>query len=132
MSVEISGIEEVERNLSMKLAAIEGDISQGMIVAGDMIKRETVKITPEEFGPLRQSAYKRLFRRASGPEMAVGFRAEYAPYVHEMPMKNRGKRRTGPGAKGTYWDSGENKFLEKTARRFAERFIEIVKKYARF
>lgn len=131
VKIEVKGEKELVRNVNREIGRIKGDIHKGFIVGGDMFKRRAVALAPIEFATLRQSAFKRTFKRFNESELYIGFKAEYAPYVHEMPMKNKGKPRTGKGAKGSYWEGGENKFLEKAIKRNLRRFLEIVKRYAK-
>ena len=89
-------------------------------------------IAPIEFSPLRQSAFNVVFRNGSKLVGRTGFTAKYAGHVHEMPMKNKGKPRTGKSPegkqrKGSFWESGENKFLEKAVHRNMSVIRKILK-----
>jgi len=52
------------------------------------IKEESLEVAPMEFGPLRDSAYADIEERKNGPVVRVGYTADYAPFVHEMPETN--------------------------------------------
>jgi len=75
-------------------------------------------------------------REDTSPEVRVGYTANYAVYVHEMPVKHRGKPRKSGTGKGNYWDppsKGQNKFLEQPARELSNdgTLVDIVATAAR-
>ena len=97
-----------------------------MLESGKLVINESLKITPVEFGDLRKSVYTQQFDR--GEMVEVGYTASYAARVHEMPMHGVGMARTGENSKGTYWDRGENKFLEKALRNNQKNILDIIRK----
>lgn len=127
--VKLTGLNEVLKNLNKEIENIEGDTFDGIKAAGLFIKGEAVERAPVEFGVLRNSAFAQTERRTKGPVSTVGFTAKYAPYVHEAPMKLKGRPRAG--AKGVYWQGGENKFLEKAIKFNVADIISIVAKRAK-
>jgi len=129
-NMKITGEKEIAKNLGKAIAGIEGDISKGLKAAGLFILAKAVPLTPKEFGNLRNSTYESTSIGLNGPKMTVGYTQEYAPHVHEMPMVNPGKPRSGD-RKGTYWESGENKFLEKAVVRNVTAILNVIKKRAK-
>ena len=60
----------------------------------------------------------------------VGYSANYAFWVHEMPMIHKGVPRSKP-SKGNYWDGGGNKFLEKSVLKNEKQVFQILEKWAK-
>lgn len=127
----LKGLDSVIKNLNKEISNIEGDIFDGLKAAGLFIEGEAVELAPAEFDVLRGSSFSQAERRTNGSVVKVGFTAEYAAFVHEMPMKNKGKPRTGKAPngrkrKGSYWSNGENKFLEKAVKRNMNKILKII------
>jgi hypothetical protein len=127
MSVKVSGINGILKNLNKEIEQIEGNTRKGLSKVGLFVKAEAVERAPVEFGTLRNSAFSQVspntFR--GYPVATIGFTAKYAPYVHEAPMKLKGQ----PRAKrtGVYWQGGENKFLEKAVKLNIPKILDIIK-----
>ena len=130
--MKVKGLDSVLKNLNKEIESIRGNTRKGLSKAGLFIKGEAVERAPVEFGILRNSAFSQLSSLASkdNSSVKVGFTAEYAAYVHEMPMINKGKSRQGTGKKGSYWDGGENKFLEKAVKLNIKEILGIIQKEA--
>ncbi len=78
------------------------------------VKGDALPMTPNDTGNLRGSAYTEVQGDKVG---RIGYTAAYAPFVHEnMEQKLKGQPRTSGSKKGSYWDSGEPKFLEKAVK----------------
>ena len=108
---------------------------KGLRLATAYVKLETQKITPANEGNLKASAYTNVEKDKNFAVGEVGFTAEYAAAVHEKPMVNAGKKRTGKDAKGKYWDpqgKGSNKFLEKTVDSNHDNILRILHKATKF
>lgn len=131
--IKITGQKQLMRNLNKQIEWMMDDERRALDDATKFIKAEAVNLAPVEFGVLRNSAFQGVFRRGKNRIIGrVGFTAKYAGYVHEMPMLNRGKARTGASPegkarKGVYWGDGENKFLEKAMNRNALTIRRIIK-----
>ena len=125
----IKGLAQVLKNLNKEINKIEGDTFKGVRAAGLFIKGEAVERAPVEFATLRNSSFTDAERRKNGSVAKVGFTAKYAPYVHEAPMKLKGILRSS--GNGVYWQSGENKFLEKAVKFNASNIISIIAKRAK-
>lgn len=139
MTVKVRGMQKLHSAIDRELKRAEGDNTKALSAAARFIAGEAVALAPREFGVLRNS----VFRDVTPKVARVGFTAEYAGWVHEMPMKNKGKprplhypsgTRRDDGSKreglpnGTFWDKGENKFLEKAMNRNFQTIIAIIKK----
>lgn len=120
--MNVSGLDEALANMNREIDAIEGRTMGGLFEAGLEIQAASQKKTPVDTGNLKGSAYTRRGRKG----VEIGYTAAYAASVHEMvEQKLKGEQRADFGAtssgvgfgggsgKGTYWSSGEPKFLEK-------------------
>ncbi len=93
----VTGLEEVIKNLNKTIAEIEGDISKGVHAAALFVQGESLENTPVEFGVLANSSFVDAQWFDDSFWARVGYTAEYAPYVHEMPASyNFTKPGTGP------------------------------------
>lgn len=134
--VEVEGLDDVLKNLNGAIEEIDGNVEKGIKAAGFFIKGESQARTPVDQGILRNSAFVKSGNSPEGPFATVGYTAFYAPYVHEAPMKLKGKlrpetRKTGDrSGKSFFWDGGENKFLEKAAMENFASIINIITRFA--
>lgn len=125
MSVE--GLDEVLKNLNREVAGIEDRGMDGLMAAGLYVQGEAQKLAPVDTGNLRASAYT----RKAGEAVEIGFTAAYAIFVHEnLQQKLKGEPRRSGTKKGTYWESGEPKFLEKPLRE-TDKILGIIQSYAK-
>lgn len=144
---QVTGLDEVLRNLNREIEGIRGRTLRGMRKVGILIKGEAMDLAPVDAGVLMNSAFYSTEMTLSGPALRVGFTAKYAPAVHEMPMTLRGQPRAdfgrtgnqgasgpqqvtsfgGGSGNGNYWDGGENKFLEKAVKRNTTDIIKIIR-----
>ena len=114
---------------------VENRVKRGLRDVGEFVKRESIRITPEETGNLRASAYgghdQPVMGRGTGVMYTkVGYDSKKAPYainVHEAPGVLKGlPRKSG---KGTYWSpKGEPEFLFKAAMRNLGKMRRIMKR----
>lgn len=138
-SFKVKGIDGVLKNLNAAIKNIEGNTRKGLSKAGLFIKGESQERTPVDFGILRSSAFSRLSQISkSFASVTIGYTAEYAPWVHEMPMTLKGKPRAdfgktkagvsfgGGSGSGVYWQGGENKFLEKAVKQNEAKIVDII------
>jgi len=101
---------------------------KGLVKGGIIVKGKAMKMTPMDTGALVGSMYGPTVIKDIGAAIGIelGYTAEYAPWVHEMPGilkgqprahfgKTRAGKEFGGGTlKNNYWDpAGEPKFLEK-------------------
>lgn len=127
----VKGLNTVITNMRRSQRHHTTGIVRGIKRGGLFVQRESQKIAPVDTGNLKASAFTREFQLGKRHGVVVGYTAKYAPFVHEAPMKLKGKKR--PGGKGSFWDPkgrGSNKFLERPIREKREEIIEIVKKEA--
>lgn len=149
MAGKTKGLNEVLANLNKQIMNIENGTMEGILQAAMLIEGESVEMTPVDQGPLRASAFVDSDR--STLTARIGYTAEYAAWVHEMPMKLKGQPRAhfgrtgnqskfgprqvvdfgGGSGRGRYWDSGENKFLEKAVKNNMGEVLEIIKRSAK-
>lgn len=130
MSVKVSS--DIASNMRKFITAEQKSVRKGLQKAGIFIKGEAVMLAPVEFGNLRVSAYYNTDISRGLARLRVGFTSKYAPYVHEAPMKLKGQPRKGEGHSGTYWQGGENKFLQKAVNRNKFEILKIIAKEAKF
>lgn len=103
---------------------VEMDKRRGLTKIGLFVKGAAQKNVPVDTGNLRSSAFSKL--SSSMKEVVIGFTAKYAIWVHEnLEQKLKGQPRAdfgttkdgvsfgGGTGKGSYWDSGGPKFLER-------------------
>jgi hypothetical protein len=131
VQVNLKGQRELLRNLRRTIQEIEGDVDTGLSIGLSEIKADAVENAPVEFGVLRNSAFSQVLRRAGEIFGRVGFTADYAPFVHEMPEVNRGKPRTGKGKRGTYWQGGGRKFLERAVMAGLDNVTRAIRRFAK-
>jgi len=136
MAGKVLGADKILKNLNIEISKIEGDISKGLSLALVHVQGEAQENTPLEFGVLRNSAFTDVGIVNNRVVGRIGFRAKYAPYVHEMPMKRKGQKRVGRGPdgkprKGNYWVAGQNKFLERTLVENAPQLPAFIRKHAK-
>jgi len=139
-TLKITGEKEIIHNLNKAIKDIKGDLRAGLQAAGLFIKNTAKNMTPVDTGFMKNSAFTSTDNgTGSGPRLRVGYTAKYAPWVHEMPMKLKGEPRShfgttragqefgGGTGKGNYWDSGENKFLEKAVTQNTQEILKRIK-----
>lgn len=138
---KVKGLDEVLANFDKVIDRTNENSRKGLQIGAAFLKGEAVKLTPIDEGDLRASAFYSTEQGVNGANMRVGYTAKYAEWVHEMPMKLKGKPREdfgktregvsfgGGSGKGHYWDGGENKFLQKAVLNNAQRFLGIVARY---
>ena len=120
------------RNLRREIGRIEGLTLAGVVEAANFIQGEAMEITPmsdnrrladgsiHEGGNLINSAFTDSEQTSRGPVSRVGYTAEYAAAVHEMPdSTNWSKPGTG------------NKFLEKPISQNHRAILQILRDAAR-
>jgi hypothetical protein len=129
--VQITGVQEVLRNLAKKSQTMAEGCERGVKKAGLVLQRESQRLVPVDYGVLKASAFTRAEGTGLKTEVTVGYTAAYAIYVHEnREMKLKGEPRPPPH-KGLYWDPqgrGQSKFLEQPARTLKDTLRAIILK----
>lgn len=131
---------QFEANLKRALGDMKQGAVKGIRLATAYVKLEAQKLTPVDEGNLKASAYTSVSIGSYGVVGEIGFTAEYAAWVHEMPMVNEGTARHDRWVdghyiqgKGDYWDpqgQATNKFLEKAFYNNKAIVLEIIQKAA--
>lgn len=137
MSVDIgvSGLSLVMAKLNKEIEGIKGATLGGLYASGMIVKKESMKKTPVDTGNLKGSCYIDTSSRIGAgqsstfrPMVFVGYTAVYAFRVHEnIEQAWKGRPRISGTKKGTYWDSGEPKFLEKAVLENRKEVIRQIK-----
>jgi hypothetical protein len=134
--MSLKGTRRVIANLNSEIKKIENRSAKGLTVAALRVRRASQQKTPVDEGNLRASAFSETFRTSKGPAAVIGYTAEYAPWVHEMPGTLKGKPRPKkPGSsadRGKFWDpqsKAEPKFLQKAADENHKEILEDIRKH---
>lgn len=117
------------KKLNAEIAKIEKKTASGLAAAGLVIRRDAQEHVPVDLTNLKASAYTDNFTTPSGPVTEIGFTAEYAPWVHEMPGKLAGEPRAN--GRGQYWDpqgKAEPQFLRNALIRQEKKILELISK----
>ena len=135
--MKIQGLNKVLQNLA-EVKAEKGKLGlsceTGLEKAGLAIFRESQKEVPVDTGNLKGSGFTRKIK-GSGytAEVAVGYTAAYAVYVHEVLTNAHGRAYNLKHAKdialGILNDRGENqkaKFLEDPVKRMGKPILKII------
>lgn len=96
--LKIRGVANVLRNLNREMTQIKLRSVKGMLVAADIVRKDmdkTPPLIPVDTGRLRKSWYAEV-RQGISPIVEMGFKANYALFVHEAPKKYK---RPGSGNK---------------------------------
>jgi len=117
--VRVEGIEIVNANLKREVAKIEGDTFRGVKIALAWLSGVVLKLTPVDFGILRNSIFTSATKRKGVIDAIIGFTAEYAPFVHEKISANF----KAPGTQA--------KFLEEPVMENQTEILQIIAKEAR-
>ncbi len=138
----ISGIDEIIRNLKKIDTQIARGVARGLKKGGLLLQRESMKIVPVDKGNLRGSAFTRNVGGSGfDTDIVVGYSAGYAVYVHEdleaahgeaynvkyagqiADSRNKGFRSRGPNQQA--------KFLEQPARDLKPTILKIIHQEAK-
>lgn len=109
----IKGIDRVRANLKRTFRDIEETKTHAAVHALlSEIKAESDAKTPVDTSFLVNSSYlPKIYKQGNVTVGYVGYMAEYAMWVHDMPGTLKGQPRSGN--RGTYWaPDGDPKFLE--------------------
>jgi hypothetical protein len=108
--INVSGLDELEESLEGVCDRLDGseleDVIEGIL---DEVKAASQEIAPYDTGELHDSAFVEVERADGGIIGRVGYRAEHALRVHELPELDH--------------PQGQWKFLEQP---FTERRAEIL------
>ncbi|HCC5915843.1 HK97 gp10 family phage protein [Klebsiella pneumoniae] len=127
MGVKVRGVREAKANLNRIIDNIQGRkvvrAIQSALILGSS---RAAYYTPIDSSTLLNSQYREINVNGTRVTGRVGYSANYAAYVHDMPGKLKGQPRAhfgktregtefgGGTGKGNYWDPhGEPQFLKK-------------------
>jgi len=127
MSVKVTGIDRVNKELNRKLKEIGEPMTERFITSFLIqVQAKSSAMTPVDTSTLINSMYRKVNKSVKGWTGEFGYGAEYAKWVHEMPGTLKGKPREDFGTTkdgvsfgggtgvGNYWDpNGEPQFLKK-------------------
>lgn len=118
MTVEVTGIKAVQTALddALRDINIESELLLSAILQG--ISAETMPYVPVDTSALINSEYRTTDMTPKGPVGEIGFRSEYAVYVHEGPQKNWQK----PGASNRFLELGVRAFIQNDLSSVIARF----------
>ena len=119
MAVEISGMGRILARFDRVTDALLGDVEKGLRAAGFFIEGASAGRVPVDTGTLKSSKFSDTEIRSSDKSVVlrVGYRAFYAPYVHENLEVSH--------------TSGEAKFLERPIQENRRTILELVRNHAR-
>lgn len=118
----LKGREDILKNLKRQNSLLLKGVSAGLVDSASFIERESNKLAPKDSGFMReQSSFTtKMTKKGTAIVGRVGYDAEYAAYVHEMPETNNF---TTPGT--------GPKFLERAAKNNRNRALDIFYKAVR-
>ncbi|MGG8130046.1 HK97 gp10 family phage protein [Klebsiella aerogenes] len=142
MGVKVRGVREAKANLNRIIDNIQGRkvvrAIQSALILGSS---RAAYYTPIDSSTLLNSQFREINVNGARVTGRVGYSANYAAYVHDMPGKlkgqpraNFGKTRAGSDfgggtGKGNYWDPhGEPQFLKKGFDEERDAIDAVIKK----
>ena len=126
----VTGLSEIQANLTKATSNIKNATAKGLDSAAQFVMLEAMSRAPQDRGHLKDSAFHLPSSSAKGFGETVGFKEEYAPFVHESKEKLKGQPRTRKGSRGHFWDQGEAGFLEKAVIENFAIIVNIIAKFA--
>lgn len=127
MARHVEGEKRAIAALEREIKAAPAYAEDGLRAGARLIRDEAIELTPRLSGKLRRGFYVVVERTAKGAVAGVINTVEYAARVHESVEKRlAGQPRPKSIGGGTYWDSGEPKFLEKAIDRNRRLILERI------
>lgn len=115
MAVVITGEAALKRALNIQITQAKVKIRVAVKAAAVYAHGECLQITPRDTGYLMDTSFSDAVIEGDVIRGVIGYTADYAPKVHEMPADTNWKK---PGA--------ENKFLEKGVNRNVGEITRII------
>lgn len=142
MGIKVRGVQASKASLDAFISDVQGRRAPRAVQSASIIiGSEAAIITPVDTSFLLNSQFRELMVSGTRITGRVGYSAEYAVYVHNMPGKLKGKPRAhfgktragkefgGGSLTGNYWDPhGEPQFLTKGAQNAMESVHQVVLK----
>ena len=117
MTVTVKGLNTVTKNINLYFKKEEKEIVSAVVGWARRTRNDSIKMAPSDTGNLRRTSFFDYQKGNGSISARVGYTAEYAPAMHELLNPSSGRKRTSGSKKGSYWDTGQPKFLEIPARR---------------
>ncbi len=133
-TVELIGVKRFTKKLEKHRVNINRVTNIGLREAAELVKRETLAITPEDKGNLKASIVGGreglIIKTPTGSYTEVGWKNHpYAVHVHEALGIHYGKGTPRWNGNGNMWDiAGQPKFLEKTIFRHWRKIKKLIVK----
>ncbi|MGR7140108.1 HK97 gp10 family phage protein [Klebsiella aerogenes] len=135
MGVKVRGVREAKANLNRIIDNIQGRkvvrAIQSALILGSS---RAAYYTPIDSSTLLNSQFREINVNGTKVTGRVGYSANYAAFVHDMPGKLKGQPRAGSdfgggAGKGNYWDPhGEPQFLKKGFDEERDAITAVIKK----
>lgn len=128
----LEGRDQVIGNMLSRRAITARGLRRGLKKGGLYLQRKSQRLVPVDIGNLKSSAFTREVSLFGRRDVVVGYTSNYAVFVHEAPMKLKGKPR--PRNRGMFWDPvprASNKFLETPMREERSSIYDIIAKEAK-
>jgi hypothetical protein len=113
MAGRVTGVDDTIKNINLKIKTIPNATARGLKRAALLVKRDSSRRTPVEFGNLKGGLFTESVKVGGKIGEIIGYAGvDYAIYVHESPFAGK--------------TVGEPKFLENALRQNTRRIIEII------
>lgn len=109
--------ERLVRDFQHVIRNINGKTLKGLLVAGAIVKAESMRLTPVLTGNLKSSHFIEHNQNPDKPEVAVGTTASYGIYVHENLE--------------AYHHNGQAKFLATAIINKRKEIVDAVTRHAK-
>jgi hypothetical protein len=122
----IKGTRQVINSINKVAKDTEGNALKALLAVAVLIRRSMDKEEPKipvDTGNLRQSWFVNSVKKLKGPEVTIGFSANYAVFVHEM-VNSKFNNPVNWNREG-----GGPKFLQEAMQRNEKEAIQIIQKY---
>lgn len=131
MGLKLEGLEETLRGVQKLANEFGDDAREALKEEGEAIMVESQKQVPRDTQQLANSKFVEVREENDGPVVTLGYKADYALYVHEIPSppnKSRGGRSAShrPPTKWKYLEDpvkdASAGFVQRVAARIRRRF----------
>lgn len=142
MGIKVKGISQAKKHLNDIINDVQGrKVVRALQSAMLLIGARAAYYTPIDTSTLLNSQFREINANGLIITGRIGYSANYAAYVHEMPGKLKGQPRAhfgttragtqfgGGTEKGNYWDPhGEPQFLTKGATEERDSVSAVIRK----
>ena len=118
-SIRVTGQRAIIINYRGAMRGLRRNVRRGLFAAGELVKEASEDLTSIDTSFLIKSTFNEPGGSKAKPFQVIGYEAEYAATVHEMPDTTNWQR---PGA--------ENEFLEKAVLRNISAIINAIRRFA--